>query len=182
MVVGILGVAGSGKTLVAKHLVDRYGFQRTRFAGPLKAMLKVGFGLTDEELDGQDKLQALPQLGGTTPRHMMQTLGHDWGRRMIHADIWANAWKRDVLSRDGLIVADDLRYPNEAQAIRDVGGVIWRVYRPGLQTMDHGSEKAQTRIVEDELINNATSIPDMIKSVDYLAQRLLEDKPAVVFS
>jgi dephospho-CoA kinase len=45
-IVAILGVAGSGKTLVARHLVEAYGFQRTRFAGPLKNMLKVGLGLT----------------------------------------------------------------------------------------------------------------------------------------
>lgn len=176
-VVGILGVAGSGKTLVAKHLVERHGFARTRFAGPLKAMLKVGFGLTDEHLDGDQKLRPLPELCGTTPRHLMQTMGHDWGRRMVHPDVWATAWKRDVLARDGLIVADDLRYPNEAQAIRDVGGAIWRVYRPGLQTMEHASERAQKAIVEDELINNATTIADMIKSVDYLVEQLLAKQP-----
>jgi predicted kinase len=37
----ILDVAGSGKRLVAKHLVEAYGFQRTRFAGSLKNMLKA---------------------------------------------------------------------------------------------------------------------------------------------
>jgi hypothetical protein len=58
--------------------------------------------------------------------------------------------------------------------VRDLGGVIWRVYRPGLATMDHGSERAQNKITEDALINNATSIADMIKSVDLLAHRLIE--------
>jgi hypothetical protein len=173
-IVAILGVAGSGKTLVARHLVEAYGFQRTRFAGPLKNMLKVGLGLTDEQVDGNAKMEPLEALGGATPRHLMQSLGHEWGRRMIHPDLWATAWKRSTQDLEGLIVADDLRYPNEAQAVRDLGGVIWRVYRPGLATMEHGSERAQNKITEDALINNATSIADMIKSVDFLAHRLIE--------
>jgi hypothetical protein len=173
-IVAILGVAGSGKTLVARHLVEAYGFQRTRFAGPLKNMLKVGLGLTDDQVDGNAKMEPLEALGGATPRHLMQSLGHEWGRRMIHPDLWATAWKRSTQDLEGLIVADDLRYPNEAQAVRDLGGVIWRVYRPGLATMEHGSERAQNKITEDALINNATSIADMLKSVDLLAKRMIE--------
>jgi len=58
--------------------------------------------------------------------------------------------------------------------------VLWRVYRPGLNTMDHASERAQKAILEDVLINNATSIPALYSSVDHLlASPVSGDEPLV---
>lgn len=167
LVIGLIGIAGSGKTLVARHLVERHGFVRHRFAGPLKEMIKVGLGLTDEQLDGDGKNEPIPDCGGCTPRHLMQTLGTEWGRRMIHSDLWINRWRAIVRAETApLVVVDDVRFPNEATALRSVGGSLWRVYRPGLATSSHASERAQAQIAEDVLINNATSIAEMIRSVD----------------
>lgn len=171
-IVAIMGVAGSGKTVVARRL-ERHGFARTRFAAPIKQMLKVGLGLTDAQLDGDEKAVPLGDYGGCSPRTLMQTLGTEWGRRMIHSDIWASAWKRHVATLDGLVAVDDLRFPNEAAAIRDMGGVIWRVYRPGLVTMDHASERSQRYIEEDVLLNNATTLHDLELSVDRAIEALL---------
>jgi hypothetical protein len=172
-IIGLIGVAGSGKTLVAKHLVERHGFVRQRFAGPLKEMIKVGLGLTDQQLDGNGKNDPIPWAGGATARHMMQTLGTDWGRRMVHTDIWINRWRHLVAAESSeLIVVDDVRFPNEAAALRDVGGQLWRVYRPGLTTASHASERAQAQIAEDILINNATSIGEMIRSVDAVVSQM----------
>ena len=170
ILVGILGVAGSGKTLVSKHLVERHGFTRTRFADPIKRMLKTGLGLTDAQLDGDQKMVPIPVYGGATPRSLMQTLGTEWGRRLVHGDLWMNAWLHDVAAVEGAVVVDDVRFPNEAKLIKAMGGTLWRVYRPGLNSMDHASERLQRDIVEDMLINNATSIPAMLASVDLLAR------------
>lgn len=169
MVIGIVGVAGSGKTLVARHLVERYGFVRRRFAEPLKRMLRVGLGLTDAQLDGDQKTVPLPEFGGATPRTLMQTLGTEWGRRLIDPNLWVACWTRDVLTTGGLVVCDDVRFGNEAAAVKALGGLLWRVYRPGLVTMDHASERSQRDIVEDALLNNATTIADLLRSVDLLA-------------
>lgn len=178
LVVGLIGIAGSGKTLVARHLVERHGFVRHRFAGPLKEMIKVGLGLTDEQLDGIGKNEPIPDAGGCTPRHLMQTLGTEWGRRMIHSDLWINRWRAIVRAETAdLIVVDDVRFPNEASALRSVGGRLWRVYRPGLATSSHASERAQAQIGEDVLINNATSISEMIRSVDAVVAQLKGEKP-----
>lgn len=174
IVVGIIGVAGSGKTLVARHLIERYGFVRRRFAGPLKRMLRAGLGLTDAQLDGDEKAVPLPQFGGATPRALMQTLGTEWGRRTIDPGLWVTCWQRDVREAGGLVVCDDVRFPNEAAAVRSFGGTLWRVYRPGLVSMDHASERSQRDIAEDVLLNNATTIPDLIRSVDVLVGGLRE--------
>lgn len=171
-IIAVMGVAGSGKTIVARRL-EKYGFARTRFASPIKDMLRVGLGLTEAQLDGDDKAQPIADLGGVSARVMMQTLGTDWGRRMIHPDLWAMVWKRHAAKLDGPIVVDDLRFPNEAAAIREMGGAIWRVYRPGLVTMDHASERSQKHIDEDLLLNNATTLADLEKSVDAAVARFL---------
>ncbi len=167
-IVGVLGVAGSGKTLVAKHLVERYGYTRLRFADPIKRMLKE-LGLTDEQLDGDAKMTPMPMFGGATPRGMMQTLGTEWGRRHVYSDIWINVLKAELARCTTPVVVDDVRFVNEGALISQAGGTLWRVVRPGLNTMDHASERAQRQIEEDVLLLNATTIPALFASVDHLA-------------
>jgi|688.fasta_scaffold50222_7 hypothetical protein len=176
MIIGIVGVAGSGKTIVARHLVEVAGYRRLAFAAPLKRMLKAGLGLTDEQLDGDHKQRVDPVLGSRTPRYLMQTLGTEWGRRMVGPDVWSRVWTRDAAAMGGNIVADDVRFSNEADAIRALGGVVWRVHRPGLMIDQHASERAGRRIEEDELIMNATSIPELIRSVDALIGGLVQQQ------
>lgn len=166
LLIGIVAPAGSGKTVVAKHLEDRYGFTRMRFAHTLKAMLKVGLGLTDEQLDGREKMLPLNHFGGCTPRHIMQTLGTDWGRRMIHSDIWTNAWRQSAAKVVGPIVVDDVRFPNEAAAIRAEGGVLWRINRPGQMIGDHASERVMREINTDETFVNDVNLTDLIVKVE----------------
>lgn len=167
-IIGILGVAGSGKTIVAKHLAEQYGYQRSRFAEPLKKMLKHGLGLTDEEVDGEHKMTPMERFGGVTPRYMMQTLGTEWGRRCVYRNIWIDAWKAHAELEEGPLVVDDVRFPNEADVIRSMGGVIWRIYRPGVEIMRHPSELAMKDVKEDFFISNATTITALIRSVDAL--------------
>jgi len=78
-------------------------------------------------------------LGGRTPREAMQTLGTEWGRS-LSADLWVNAWRRRVdrdveeskaNAEDYILIADDVRFPNEAAAIRSRGDIVVRVKRPG---------------------------------------------------
>jgi dephospho-CoA kinase len=176
IVIGVVGIAGSGKTLVSKHLVNKHRFTRLRFAGPLKEMLKAGLGLTDEHIDGSLKQEPLPELGGVTPRHLMQTLGTEWGRRLVHPELWTNRLRSLIEQHDdGVFVVDDVRFANEAACIRSVGGSLWRVVRPGLALGSHISERAQTAIEEDVLINNALDIASLLRSVDALVQPMIKE-------
>jgi hypothetical protein len=168
VLIGIVGIAGSGKTLVAKHLVEHRGYTRMRFADPLKRMLRDGLGLTDEEVDGDMKSTPNPVFAGRTPRYLMQTLGTEWGRKKVSHDIWVNIWKRDAALAGDRVVVDDVRFSNEADAIRALGGTIWRVYRPGIVAASHASEQAQAEITEDVLITNATTISALLSSVEHL--------------
>lgn len=132
IIIAFTGLAGSGKSTAAMHLVEHRGFARVRFAGPLKAMM-AALGCTPEEIDGDRKEVPCDLLGGRTPRHAMQTLGTEWGRDMIASDLWIRAWQAAVakVPAGQPIVVDDCRFPNEADAVRAAGGALIRVVRPG---------------------------------------------------
>ena len=152
MVIGIAGHRGSGKSAAAAVLVE-HGFVRQRFAQPLKDMLKA-VGLTDEHVDGSLKETPCELLGGATPRHAMQTLGTEWGRELLHPDLWIILWRSRARSTP-LVVVDDVRFPNEVEAVRAEGGTIWRVNRPGCDGDGHISESYISGFVVDCEIDNS---------------------------
>lgn len=134
-------VPGCGKTTLADGLLG-HGYVRRSFAAPLKAMLRT---LLDHQgvpalrihrmLDGDLKEVPAPELAGRTPRRAMQALGTEWGRDCLGPDFWAAAAlaECDLALTDGRgVVIDDVRFPNEADAIRARGGLLVRITRPGL--------------------------------------------------
>lgn len=158
LIVGLTGAAGAGKTTLAKHLVDHHGFTRTRFAEPLKAMLRV-MGLTAEQVDGAEKEAPADLLEGATPRYAMQTLGTEWGRVLIGPDLWVKAWTQLVGSIIGPVVVDDVRFENEVEMIRRLGGTVVRIDRPGTWGGDaHISEAGIGSLDVDWTYENAAPI------------------------
>lgn len=142
-VVAFTGLAGSGKSTATRYLVDELGYTLVKFAGPLKDMMRA-IGLTEDDIEGDWKEKANGALMGKTPRHAMQTLGTEWGRKCIHEDFWIWLWRdraTQVLSDGGRVVTDDCRFPNEAKAIRKLGGDIFRLVGRGGIVGDHVSER-----------------------------------------
>ena len=138
----------SGKSTIASYLTE-YGFYRVPFAGPIKRMtrtflIQLGYGPTeiDHYLEA-GKEDQLPDIR-TTPRHILQTLGTEWGRDCIHPEVWLMCWERIAqrsLDSGVPVVCDDLRFPNEADLIRRLGGELWTIARPNASaTKPHSSE------------------------------------------
>lgn len=156
--IGITGHAGAGKSTVAATLV-RHGFVRMRFADTLKNMLRC-LGLTEAEIDGDLKELPCKALGGRTPRFAMQTLGTEWGRDTVHYNLWVDAAMSRFHNSTHSVVFDDVRFGNEALAIRNMGGEIWRVTRGNPLNMvgQHASEVLQDQIRADRTITNSGSL------------------------
>ncbi|CAB5220449.1 hypothetical protein UFOVP233_79 [uncultured Caudovirales phage] len=173
ILIALTGAATSGKGIVSKRLAQRHDFHACRFAEPIKQMLGQGLGLTHEQIDGREKALPMERFGGLTPRHLMQTLGTEWGRRMVHSDLWINLWKEKLPGMGDLVVVDDLRFPNEAMAVRQMGGIIWRVIRPGVPVSDHPSERLQAEISVDATLLNTSSIGALCGLVDAEVQKAL---------
>ena len=159
MIIGLTGLAGSGKSEVAHALREVAQFQRVAFADPLKSML-AAVGFTDAQLYGDQKAEPIPEFG-KTPREFMQTLGTEWGRNLIDQDIWLKLWRKKVeaLGPSAEIVADDVRFANEADAIRALGGQVWRIHRPGLVAMGHASETQPINV--DLVIENTAGLHEL---------------------
>jgi len=141
--IGLTGRARSGKDTVAGMLQSAFQFKTLAFAAPLKEGLKTMLGLTDEHVHGALK-ETLIEDFSKSPRQMLQTLGTEWGRLLVHDNIWLTVARRKVDEwRDcGFNVAiTDVRFENEAEMIRKMGGQVWHVVRDSApQVNAHASE------------------------------------------
>ena len=150
-IIGIHGPAGSGKSELSAHLVNTHGFSPTKFAAPLKNMIAVllcSAGICTEDnfldyLEGSLKEEPIELFGGATCRHLMQTLGTEWGRNAVHPDFWVRTWFGGVSNFQDSVVVDDVRFENEAETIRAMGGTIIHLYRDNRKRNpgDHVSER-----------------------------------------
>lgn len=156
---------GCGKSTAALALCREHGFVRVSFADPLRKMVAVLL----QEL-GYDKVQVfhllhegkeetIPELGVST-RHLLRTLGTEWGRDCVHPNLWVRVWKKKVAALDR-VVTDDLRFPNELEAVRYRGGTVIEITRPGVDRDDlHRSDGALDALgdIADCVIQNSGTI------------------------
>lgn len=159
MIIGLCGLAGSGKSEVAHVLRQIGGFERIAFADPLKSMLSA-VGFTHAQLYGDQKEVVLPEFG-KSPREFMQYLGTEFGRDLIHSEIWVKLWLRKVHASKNHVVVDDVRFENEVQAIHDLGGEVWRVSRPGSAAAGHESERYAASLPADLTIFNESDLYEL---------------------
>ena len=178
MIIGLCGAAGAGKNTVAERLCLEHKFVPMAFADPLYAAVSAITGLTVEQL--QDRSRKENALGwiSCSPRRLLQTLGTDWGRNMIHEEIWVMAtMQRIEASPEFDYCLTDVRFPNEAAAIKARGGVVWRVVRPGFGVLDgetasHESERGiPDEYIDDEVVNGG-GILALQAAVDAAIRRL----------
>jgi len=103
-----------------------------------------------------------------TGRKLLQLLGTDVCRDCIDENYWVDEWKLYVdneIKNTPLIIADDVRFPNEIQAIRDMGGKVLWVQRDGtgLDSL-HPSETSINYPDCDGIVLNQTGHLDLAVS------------------
>lgn len=172
MIIGLTGLAGSGKDTVRTYLEERQAFAGLAFADPIRAMLSTLFqqvGASDEWMtDRLLKEGTIPALG-TSYRHLAQTLGTEWGRSVAY-DFWLRIAQARVAAMLDMgvkcVVISDVRFKNEADWIRSIGGHVWRVDRPGLEPVRLHSSELISHITPDRVIANNGSVKDLHQFVD----------------
>jgi len=140
MIIGICGFIGSGKDTIADFLVSHHGYRRESFASTLKDAVASVFGWDRIMLEGTTKASRVwreqedewwsERLGiKVTPRLVLQLWGTDVCRKAYHDDIWIASLENKLRKIEDDIVISDCRFPNEIQAIKNLGGEVIRVIR-----------------------------------------------------
>lgn len=177
-IVGVAGYLRTGKDSVAE-LLQQYGYTRVSFADPLRKMALdidptislVGapdgvLALYPSEHDdhkprvhdaiyysellgavGYERAKEVPDF-----RRFLQRLGTEGVRGNFGQDAWVKLAEKEILritAEVGRVVLPDVRFPNEAKAIKDLGGVIWKTIRPGYGGGEHPSEAMVDQITPD---------------------------------
>jgi hypothetical protein len=174
--VGIMGRAGSGKDTIADLMVHEFEFTKVSMALPLKEGLAKMLGVPLELMDNREQRELPYKNYNVSIRQMLQTLGTDWGREMVSPDIWVDGLIEKVKSINAPVVVPDVRFSNEARAIREYGGVLIEVSRPDNPEVvpAHASENVPLRFADYRFVNDK-SIKDLEASVTRLLLALLRD-------
>jgi hypothetical protein len=162
MIIGISGYIGSGKDTAASELITKYKFVHCSFAKPLKETVSKLFSLDMDLLNGYVdrhlREQRTPDLFNYSPRELLQIVGTVL-RDSINPDIWLNMAIKEARLWDN-VVFTDVRFPNEADFIKNNGKLI-RIVRPGFMGDNHISETALNGYEFDKVISNDSTIDNL---------------------
>jgi len=184
MLIGVVGLIGSGKDTVSKRLEQKHGFRRDSFAKSLKDAVSAMFNWDREMLEGNgddsrqwreqpDKFWSKKFGKTVTPRWVLQHFGTEVMRQHMHDAIWIDS----CLSRyDGQpTVISDTRFQNELKTIKEHGGEIILVKRGELPTreqmQERGAHKSEWDWMGwgfDHVIDNDGTKQELFEKVDNL--------------
>ncbi len=169
--IGITGLARSGKDSIADHLVDMHEYVSYSFAKPMKDACKIIFNWTDEHVYGHLK-DVIDPVFNVSPRIALQTMGTEWGRETINQSIWLIRAQIEIEKHD-LLVIPDVRFDNEAELIRRHGGRIIQVTRRQAESVNtHSSEAGINQDFVDYRLRNEGSLSQLYNMVDVLFDEL----------
>lgn len=200
LVIGVAGYARAGKDTVGRALIEHHDVQRIAFADKLKELLSE----IDPVLETRAVCADLPpgnEHAPTDPRCMSAPLStwRAWGasedwlkdntdyrgylqdlgagvRTILGEDTWVRAALMDLEPGQKYVITD-VRYPNEADAIRAMGGSIWRVRRDGTgPANDHASETAMDDYRYDVTLHNDGTVDDLARGTSKALAYVLASK------
>jgi hypothetical protein len=175
MIIGLGYKARSGKDTAAAYLRDHFGFVPVAFADALKRACAEIFGLSHEQLYGDQK-EVEDVYWRDTPRNILQKVGTECLRHGYADDVWIHALGRKVKNNpETRWIVTDVRFPNEANAIRDWGGRVVLVSRPSAPkpaTDKHASETAMDAYTGwDYTLDNSSDLPSFYANVEVMMKQ-----------
>jgi len=185
--------------------LEKTEWQIKKFSGKLKTIASLLTGIHPDKFEDQEFKQSylgpewsypvdIPNHGAEewdmSVRELLQRLGTDAIRNGLHTNAWVNALMSDYLEEDkeerlgdyikrvtpaSKWIITDVRFPNEAQAIKDRGGVIVRIDRPGVDPVNtHPSETALDNWDFDYKIANASDLVALKQTVEVVLKKIYE--------
>ena len=181
ILIGFTGPKRAGKDTAAQTLRQCFAeydeelyIGQTSFAEPLYNMLREFVGKKIDKLKNTDaKDTETIEPFGCTLRHMIQTLGTDWGRDCIHKDAWVMSIQRNIdeateelpSNADAAIVLiPDVRFENEAEYVR-TNGILIHITKDQTEHDPHESENGVHRDDDDLVIENQSTLDAFTQTV-----------------
>lgn len=164
MIIGFTGYMGTGKTTAARYLVDK-GWKLNSFKTSLVEEIEENFSGLLDEISNATKVPR-HELFNTKPallRKLMQEFGTNV-RRYEDENYWISKWESrldapQVIALERVVV-DDVRFENEAEIIRENGGIIVELQLEGdKRKFDHPSENEHKNIKPDFTIVSVIGKP-----------------------
>ena len=190
MLIGVVGLIGSGKGTVSDRLEQKHNFRKDSFAKSLKDAVSSMFNWDREMLEGKtDESRAWREKPDVfwskrfgkdvTPRWVLQYFGTEVMRQGMHDSIWIDSCMARYDGKPTVIA--DTRFENEIKIIREMGGSILLVKRgqdPDWFTSYvegnimpagiHSSEFAWAKSDFDYVIKNDGTLEELYSQVDDL--------------
>ena len=182
-IIGLTGKARAGKDTVADILEDLVDgtVRREAFADRLKLIAALSLGITvhpddvgtsgirrwADQFKSAESVVVLDArnavVAKTSGREFLQRLGTEGIREVLGETTLLDAvpFDPDV----DLLILTDVRTVAEARRIREAGGDIWRVVRPGAGAGDHKTERPIPDDLVDEVVNNSGTIAELWQAV-----------------
>lgn len=184
MIIGITGKARSGKDTFAEMLAEEL-YKETKkkyvlmaYATELKMRCQKDFNLSYEQLWGDEKEEIDQRytkplnsddpdatLEYWTAREILQAYGQFF--RTIEYDFWVKALFNTIEDKGyENVIVTDVRHPNEADPVRDRGGVVIKVTsergnKPGIHGSNHISEIAMDNYQADYVVANDFGLKEL---------------------
>lgn len=187
MLIGIVGRKGVGKDMCADFLCKHMSYVKRAFADPVKEGCLTLFQLDPLQLVGDNK-EVVDERWGMSPRQMMQLLGTDMFRKMVSEDFWIQrflVWYNE--SGNENVVVPDVRFQNEVDIIKSLGGRIIRLTRPAAENPkacgrfllqdSHVSETGVDHLegVDEGIVNDSSESALFMRVLDKMKMWLYED-------
>lgn len=177
--VALHGKAGSGKDTFARALQQHRPYMRMAFADPLKAAVAGLFNIPQAQAFSDNKDQVLPHWN-LTLRDVLQRFGTEAMRGNFGTDFWVERWLAEfnALPPEQLVVITDLRFPNEATRVREMGGRVIHIKRPGAGLGGTAGTHASEQVLPfefhlgDRIVENTGSLDDLARKASILIHDL----------
>lgn len=181
-IIGLYGPSRSGKDSVAAVLSKDFGFEQRAMAGGIREILlglnpiiKDNGGVVWELLDLYDQCHGdwdrIKAMSSESVDYMIR-LGQTC-RDVLGETVWLDRVLGDGDEEISICISD-VRQPNEYHAIKERGGAIWKVTRPG--TTRRGMDGLLDDLDFDAHIVNIGSLEDLRGMVQAVIQADFESR------
>jgi len=168
MIIGFSGLAGAGKTTAANYFVEQ-GFRKDAYARVMKQVVSQLFSIPMEKLLGNaEQKNQVDLFWGLSYRQILQRFGTEACRHTFGDDFWERVMWFTHKNMGYDLVIDDVRFPNEAEAILKRNGIMIEIIRPGVEQMNHASEIPLPESLFTHRVINDGSVENLFNKLEEL--------------